>query len=102
MSFLKPYKNTIQESVLSCETLEKARNEFQFTSVRAEPTCHLLFDKPALPMEEIFESKMLFMLTRELPMHSNHRLFQFFLPHVLKIECACPKTFAAPCICNPY
>ncbi|EYB83157.1 hypothetical protein Y032_0342g3048 [Ancylostoma ceylanicum] len=45
---------TIQEFGLSSETLEKARNEFQFISVRAGPTSHLLFDKPgSLPLEEI-------------------------------------------------
>ncbi|EYC26788.1 hypothetical protein Y032_0010g966 [Ancylostoma ceylanicum] len=38
------------------------------------------------------------MLTSVLLIHNIHRLFQFFLPHVLKIEYVRPKTFAAPCL----
>ena len=84
----------IQEFELSSETLEKGRNEFQFIKLRAGPTSHLIFDEPvSLPVQEILESKILFMLTNRPLTHINYQLFQFLLPHFLKIEYACPKTF---------
>ncbi|EYC33215.1 hypothetical protein Y032_0002g671 [Ancylostoma ceylanicum] len=58
---------SLQEFGLASETLEKARSEFQFISVRAGPTSHLHFDKPvSLPLEGILKSKILFMLTNRI------------------------------------
>ena len=88
----------IQGFDLSSGTLEKGRNEFLFIRFLAGPTSHLIFDKPvSLPVQEILESKILFMLTSRPLTHSNYQLFQFLLLQFLKIEYACPKSFAAPC-----
>ncbi|EYC36327.1 hypothetical protein Y032_0908g2984 [Ancylostoma ceylanicum] len=51
-----------REFGLSSETLEKTRNEFRFMGARAGPSSHLFLGKPvSLPVEEILESKILFM-----------------------------------------
>ncbi|EYC41055.1 hypothetical protein Y032_0584g311 [Ancylostoma ceylanicum] len=62
------------------ETLVKVQGEFDNISLRAwaNNVSHPLFHPGSLFVEEILESKMIFMFEAEPLTHNNYRLFQFF------------------------